>query len=165
MSQPESTPPTHRRINARRLFRAVFITLGLGLLVSATVAWNDRQHREILEHIAFPTGLGVDQYTVIPQPPAFQTELGKFGGLPIYAASLTLRDIPETELEVLVSGRAGEPPVFRRYLGGIDAKKAKEKEREYFLKVGPSQYLRVHQGEGQEPFANGQVGAVVRKLP
>jgi hypothetical protein len=155
------TPKPPRQVNARNLFRAVFIVLGLGLLVAATVAWNDNQHRGTLERVEMPTGLGVDEYFVLPDPLEFQKSLGTFGGLPIFVASMKIRDLRENELEVWVSGREGEPPVFRRYFGGRDD--AKDKEREYFLKVGPGQYLRVHQGEDQKPFASGQVGMVVRK--
>lgn len=154
------TPSRQKRVNARNLFRGVFITLGLGLLVSATVAWNDQKHRATLENVEFPTGLGVDAYFPLPEPLEFQKSLGTFGGLPIYVASMTIREIHEGELEVLTSGRAGEPPVFRRYQGGRDD--AKDRDREYFLKVGPGQYLRVHQGQDVKPFASGRVGATRR---
>lgn len=138
---------------ARKIFRGMTIFLGLGTLVAATAAWGDKRNLTHLEHICYPTGLGVDQYVTLPQPLDFQAELGRFGDEPIYAASFTIRELPEAELEVLNSGREGQPPVFRRTM---------KSETEFFLKVGPQRYLRVHQGADAKPFASGMVGCVAR---
>jgi hypothetical protein len=161
MPTTDSLARRQRRTNARTTFRNAFVALGGGLLIAAMVAWNDNQHRDALEAVALPTGLGVEEFVPLPRPLEFNTELGKFGGLPIYPASLSIRRIQETELEVLVSGLPGEPPVFRRHFAGQD-KAPPDGQREYFLKVGRGEYLRVHQGPDRAPFAAGKVGAVVQ---
>lgn len=109
-----------------------------------------------LEGVCLPTGLGVTEYVAVPEPLSFQAELARFAGQPVYAASLNVReDLRDDDLVAVVSGLAGEPPVFRRPLPGRG-----DSEWEHFIKTGPGQYVRVHQGPERTPFAGGKVGCV-----
>lgn len=141
----------------RRALAVTLTVLMCGLAAAAGLAWQDAKARPQLEQVCLPSGLGVDTYVTLPEPLTFQAELARFGGEPVFAASLNMRELQETELEVIVPPQPGEPPVFRRFqpAGQPDAVNANQ---EYFLKVGPGTYLRVHQGPEVAPFAAGRPG-------